>query len=454
MEKISRRRFIELMGNAGAISALQALTWPLTGCGESDKPPPVTTQAEPQLDSKAAPGGKPAARAVIVGGGFGGATCAKYLRRFSPDVSITLIERDARFMTCPFSNTVLSGLNDIDYIGHGYKQLKARYAVNVVQDTVMDIDPVVRHISLQGGDRVAYDALVVSPGIDFRWDAIEGYDAASAELLPHAWQAGHQTQILRRQLEAMHDGGLVIVAPPDNPFRCPPGPYERVSLIAHYLKTHKPKSKILVLDAKDKFSKQALFMQGWDALYPGMIEWVKGSDWGGIGRVEADARAIYSSFDKGYKADVINLIPPQEAGAIAHRAGLVNSDGWCPVNQRTFESSIHPDVYVIGDASVAGQMPKSGFAANSQGKVCAAALTAKFKGIEMPDPSYVNTCYSLVAPDYGISVVAVSLKKKGEIKKVEGAGGVSPADVDPSFRAAEARYAVGWYQSITSDAFG
>jgi sulfide dehydrogenase [flavocytochrome c] flavoprotein subunit len=312
---------------------------------------------------------------------------------------------------------------------------------------------VAKRVELKGGEKLNYDSLVLSPGIDFRWDAIENYNEAAARTIPHAWKAGEQTKILRRQLEAMQDGGVVIVAPPANPFRCPPGPYERVSLIAHYLKAHKPKSKILILDAKDKFSKQPLFMQGWDALYPGMVEWVKGSDLGGIERVDAATRTLYSTFGKEFTADVINLIPPQKAGVIAHTTGLVNADGWCPVDQRSFESAIHKDVYVIGDASVAGQMPKSGFAANSQGKVCAAALAAKILGIEMPDPSYVNTCYSLVSPDYGISVAAVYRLAEGEIKKVEGAGGVSPQDVDREFRRAEARYAVGWYQSITSDAF-
>ncbi len=444
MNGISRRRFIRLMGGAGAFSALNGLAWSLAGCGDTEKQS-LDTGKQPQVKAKA--------RAVIVGGGFGGASCAKYLRRFAADVQVTLIEPSRRFYTCPFSNTVLGGMNGMDYISHGYETLSERYAINVVHDTVSDIDPVAKRISLQAGNSVDYDALVLSPGIDFRWDAVEGYDESAAEMIPHAWQAGNQTQILGRQLVAMEDGGVVIIAPPGNPFRCPPGPYERASLIAHYLKTHKPRSKILMLDAKDKFSKQPLFMQGWEAVYPGMIEWVSGSDWGGIGRIDTQSRTLYSSFDKPHTADVINYIPPQMAGSIARNSGLANSDGWCPVDQRTFESNMHKDVYVIGDASVAGQMPKSGFAANSQGKVCAAGLAAKFHGIEMPDPSYVNTCYSLVAPDYGISVAAVYRLVDGEIKKVEGAGGVSPKDADAEFRRDEARYAVGWYQSITADSF-
>ena len=443
MDKFSRRQFIRWLGRAGAWPALSAMTWPLAGCGEQDK---VAQESNP-----AASGTK--ARVVIVGGGFGGATCAKYLRRFVADAAITLIERDSTYTTCPFSNTVLAGINAPDFINHGYVELEQRYGLELVHDTVTDIDPVAKQVRLNGGATLAYDYLVLSPGIDFRWDSIEGYDENTAQRVPHAWQAGDQTEILRTQLQAMPDGGVVIVAPPGNPFRCPPGPYERVSLIAHYLKTNKPGSKIIILDAKDKFSKQALFMQGWEALYPGMIEWVKGSDFGMVERVDARTNTLYSNFDSAHTADVINLIPPQKAGAIAHTAGLVNADGWCPVDQRTFESTVHKDVYVIGDASVAGQMPKSGFAANSQGKVCAAALTARILDIPMPDPSYVNTCYSLVSPDYGISVAAVYRVSDGEIKKVTGAGGVSPKDADMAFRQTEARYAVGWYKSITADTF-
>lgn len=435
-KQFSRRRFLELLGSAGGLSALGLLS----ACGEKSGEGGKTA-------------GSPIARVVIVGGGFGGATCAKYLHRFAPDVAITLVERSRYFITCPFSNTVLSGINDMAYITHDYQGLRERYGIDVVHDTVTAIDPLAKRVSLRAGKQLDYDALVISPGIDFHWDAIDGYDAGVAETIPHAWQGGTQTEILRRQLEAMSDGGVVIIAPPQNPFRCPPGPYERASMIANYLKTSKPRSKILILDAKDTFSKQSLFMQGWEALYPGMIEWVSGSDLGEIERVDAGARTLYSSFDTAYQADVINLIPPQKAGQVARAAELVNADGWCPVNQRTFESDIHKDIHIIGDASVAGQMPKSGFAANSHGKVCAAALTAKFKGIEMPEPSYVNTCYSLVSPEYGISVAAVYRLDEGQIKKVKGAGGVSPLDADQDYRRAEARYAEGWYRSITTDAF-
>lgn len=428
MNDITRRDFIRRMGAAGAASAIG---WPIIA---------QATMAR--------------GRVVVVGGGFGGATCAKYLRKLAPGIEVTLVEKSAKFVTCPFSNAVLGGLRDIDSITHGYGTLRKTHGVNVIHDSVTSIDPAAKKVALAGGKHLPYDRLVVSPGIDFRWGAIKGYDEAASQSMPHAWKAGPQTLTLRKQLEQMRNGGVVIIAPPGNPFRCPPGPYERASMIAHYLKQTKPRSKILIYDAKDKFSKQPLFMQGWQKLYPGMIEWVKAADGGMIERVDAKNMTIHPVFGKPQKGDVINVIPPQKAGAIAHTAGLVNADGWCLVNQGTFESTVHKGIHVIGDASVAAPLPKSGFAANSEAKVCAAAIVASLSGETMPDPSYVNTCYSLVGPDYGISVAAVyRLSDKG-IVKVKGAGGVSPQDVPDAFRRDEARYAVGWYQSITADAWG
>lgn len=446
MNACSRRELLRLLGRAGAASLLAQLGLSLSGCGSGEAPRSRMSPAE-----KAAALARP--RVVIVGGGFAGATCAKYLRRYVKDVEILLVEPNRTYHTCPFSNTVLAGMNPMAFIAHDYARLQSEYAINVIPQTATEIDPVAKQVDLADGRRLGYDWLVLSPGIDMRWDAIEGYAADTAQRMPHAWQAGGQTRLLRQQLQAMDNGGTVIIAPPANPYRCPPGPYERASLIAHYLKYTKPKSKVLILDAKDSFSKQALFKQGWEALYPGMIEWVKGSDWGGLGRADAGQGALYSIFDKAFKGDVVNLIPPQQAGGIARRSGLANADGWCPVDQRSFESSVHPDLFVIGDAAVAGQMPKSGFAANSQGKVCAAAIAARILEVELPEPSYVNTCYSLVGPNYGISVAAVYRLLDGQIRKVEGAGGVSPLDADREFRQDEARYTKGWYRSITSDVF-
>jgi len=417
----------------GGASALGAMGWPLGVLARS---------------------GKPGARVVVVGGGFGGATCAKYLRSFGPGLDITLIERDMKFVTCPFSNTVLGGLRTMDQISHSYDKLRDQHGINVIHDSVTAIDPTAKKVSLKDGKDLSYDRLVVSPGIDFRWGALEGYDEAASASMPHAWKAGPQTSLLRNQLEAMRDGGVVIIAPPGNPFRCPPGPYERASMIAHYLKQHKPRSKILILDAKDKFSKQPLFMEGWEKLYPGMIEWVKGTEGGRLTNVDASKMTVYNEVHDAFKGDVVNVIPAQQSGAIARSVGLADDAGWCPVDQRTFESTLHKDVYVIGDSSIAGKMPKSGFAANSQGKVCAAAVVASLSGITMPEPSYVNTCYSLVGPEYGISVAAVYRVTDKGIVAVKGSGGVSPKDASEGYRAKEALYARGWYASITSDAFG
>ena len=430
MSTYNRRHFLKLLGGSGL--ALAGIN-PISAFSMS---------------------GSPSARVIVVGGGFGGATCAKYLNMFDPALSITLIEPSKRFKTCPFSNAVLSGMQSMDSISHGY-QAHAKRGINIIHNSVTQIDAAAKKVTLNNGDKLEYDRLVLSPGIDFKWDQVDGMTAADAELVPHAWQGGPQTTLLRDQLVSMRNGGTFVMAPPPNPFRCPPGPYERVSLVAHYLKQHKPKSKILILDAKSKFSKQPLFMQGWDKLYPGMVEWVSADKGGRVGEVDVKNKIIHTELGDKHKADVLNFIPPQKAGAIAHTAGLTNSDGWCPVNQRTFESKTHPGIHIIGDAAIAGKMPKSGFAANSQGKVCAAAIVSAVHGSKMPDPSYVNTCYSLVSPDYGISVAAVYRysKEKG-IYKVKGSGGVSPKNADATFRAQEARYAKGWYDSITSDSFG
>jgi sulfide dehydrogenase [flavocytochrome c] flavoprotein subunit len=428
MNRITRRDFVYSVGALGA--ATSVLGWPTLGHAKA--------------------GG----RVVVIGGGFGGASCARYLRRLSTDIDVTLVERNTKFITCPFSNAVLGGLYDMDFITHDYKALSDNYGVNVVNDSAVGIDPDAKKVSLAGGSSLAYDRLVVSPGIDIRWDAIEGYDEAASETMPHAWKAGAQTTLLRKQLEAMPDGGVVIIAAPANPFRCPPGPYERASLIAHYLKHNKPRSKILIFDAKQNFSKQPLFEQGWEALYPGMIEWISEAEGGAVDAVDVKAMTVNPTFGEPTRGDVINVIPPQKAGAIAEVAGLTNDNGWCPIDHRTFESGLQKHVHVIGDAAIASPMPKSGFAASSQGKVCATAVVASLSEQEMPPPSLVNTCYSLVGPDYGISVAAVYHLGEDGIAAVQGAGGVSPKDADTAFRVAESRYAVGWYQSITKDIWG
>ena len=244
--------------------------------------------------------------------------------------------------------------------------------------------------------------------------------------MPHAWKAGEQTVLLRRQLEAMADGGTVVISAPANPFRCPPGPYERASLIAYYLKTAKPRSKLIVLDAKDSFSKQRLFQAAWQQLYPGLIEWVSLSNGGKVTSVDPASRTLVTDF-ASYKADVANVIPPQRAGHIAEVAGVSDATGWCPIDPITFESRLQPGIHVIGDAAIAGAMPKSAFAANAQAKVCAAAVAALLNDEPPSPPKLINTCYSLVAPDYGISIAGVYHPVDGQLVDVQGAGGVSPS---------------------------
>jgi hypothetical protein len=270
--------------------------------------------------------------------------------------------------------------------------------------------------------------------------------------MPHAWKAGEQTLLLRRQLEAMEDGGTVLMAAPGNPFRCPPGPYERASLIAYYLKTRKPRSKLIILDAKDTFSKQRLFQNAWAALYPN-LEWVSLSKGGKVTAVEVGAMTLVTDFGR-HRADVANVIPPQKAAAIAEAAGVTDRSGWCPIDPSTFESRLQPGMHVIGDAAIAGGMPKSAFAANAQAKVCAAAVVALLAGGRAPEPKLANTCYSLVAPDYAISVAGVYRPADGQLKDVEGAGGVSAADAPASIRAEEARLAHGWFNTIAAEVFG
>ncbi|MFT3688797.1 NAD(P)/FAD-dependent oxidoreductase [Paenirhodobacter sp.] len=395
-----------------------------------------------------------AAHVVVVGGGFGGATAARYLRRLSPEVRITLIDPTRRFFTCPFSNLYLGGLRDWDSLGHGYDGLRAA-GIAVLHTTAQDIDTAQRRVTLADGGALDYDRLILSPGIDIRWNALAGYDRAAGEIALHAWKAGPQTQALRAQLLAMEDGGTFVMSITDGAYRCPPGPYERASMVAHYFKTHKPKSKILLLDSKDSFSKQALFRQGWTALYGDMIEWVGQSDDGQVARVDAAAREVETTFGTIHRADVLNVVPPQQAGRIAERAGVTDATGWVPVRGRTFESARVPGVYVVGDATIAAPMPKSGFCANVQAKVAAAAIAVDLAGGSIADPppaQFLNTCYSLVGQDWGISVAGVYRTEGDAI--VEVAGGVSPLDADAAFRRAEADYGAGWYASITADIWG
>ncbi len=392
-------------------------------------------------------------RVIVIGGGYGGAITAKYIRLADPGIQVTLIERDKHFISCPLSNEILSGEPDIESLTFGYDGLR-QHGVQVIHAEARTIDPVKKTVITADQKILPYDKLVVSPGVDFQWDAIENYTPEVADTqMPHAWQAGPQTLLLRQQLVNMADGGLVCITAPPNPFRCPPGPYERAAQIAHYLRRHKPKSKVLILDSKYAFSKKALFTHGWQVHYGDMIEWVPGAEDGRIEEIDPENGVLIGDVDE-FKADVANVIPPQKAGAIAFTAGLTDESGWCPINQRTFESSLHQNIYVIGDACIAGEMPKSGYAANSQGKVCAAAIVAELNGMDSPEPSYVNTCYSIIAPGHGISVADVYRFEENQITSVPGAGGLSSLGASKRDQELEVGYAYGWLKNITSDMFG
>ena len=393
------------------------------------------------------------ARVVVVGGGFGGAACAKYLRLADPSLEVTLVTPQRQFTTCPFSNAALVGLRPLASLTYTYQGLRERYGVRIVHARAQELEPTARRVILSDGRTLAYDKLVLSPGVEMRWDAIEGYDAEASTVFPHAWQAGSQTLLLGRQLAAMEDGGLVVISAPETPYRCPPGPYERAGLIAHYLKTHKPKSKVLVLDAKDSFTKDGLFLAAWQRLYPGLLEWVPGAQGGRVIQVDTRAGIVRTEFDE-YKPAVTNIIPPQRAAAIARFGGLDAGTGWCPVTGRAFESGVHANIHIIGDAAIANPMPKSAFSANNQAKVCAAAIVALLRGEPVASPALMNTCYSLVAPDYGISISAVYSIENDTIQTVPGSSGTSPLDAPETTRTLEAAYARSWYANITADTFG
>ena len=392
-------------------------------------------------------------RVVIVGGGFGGATAAKYLKRFSPDTEVILIEQNKEYFTCPFSNTVIAGMNKIDYIKHDYKTLEKKYNVIVMHEKVKKVDGATNTVILENGKIIPYTKAIVAPGIDFKYE--KGYVEGSEKYAPHAYKAGEQTLLLTEQLHSMKDGGTFVMVAPKDPFRCPPGPYERISLVAHYLKENKPNSKIIILDQKNKFSKQGLFQEGWDKLYKDMIDWRNVEFGGKVVSVDPKNKVVETE-DEEVKADVLNYIPDQKAGKLAFDSGLTQGD-WCPVNTKTFESKLVKNVYVIGDAAVASPMPKSGFSANSQAKIAALQISRILANQPVVNPpKLANTCYSLVSPTYGISIAAVYEAQEDKITDLKdslGAGGLSPAYADEGIRIQEAEYAVGWYKNQMSDIF-
>ena len=389
---------------------------------------------------------------VVVGGGFGGASCARALRKTDPKLAVTLVEANPVFTAPPQSNAVIVGLVDLKHQQFGYDRIKAD-GVIVALSAATAIDTAKKTVMLANGTALSYERLVLSPGIEFRAGAIRGYDQAAAAAMPPAYNNGEEVASLRRQLEAMEDGGTVVISSPINPARCPPAPYERASLIAHYLKVKKPKSKVIVLDAKESFTMQKLFEAAWQELYPGKIEWVGLSQGGALASVDLATKTLSTDFDK-YKAAVASIIPPQKAGRAADLAQVADRTGWCPVDPVTFESKLQESIHVIGDAAIAGAMPRSASAAHSQAQICAAAIAAQLTGNTPVAPTLASSCYSLIAPDYAISQKGTYRPVDDQYAEAEGGPLISPQDAPRPTRKAEADQANDWYRSITGAVFG
>jgi NADPH-dependent 2,4-dienoyl-CoA reductase/sulfur reductase-like enzyme len=419
---LTRRGFI---GNSAAAAAL--LSAPSLHAGSHAKP-----------------------RVVVVGGGAGGATAARYIAKDSKGaVDVTLVEPTRTYYTCFFSNLYLGGVKEFDDIGHTYGKLAAS-GINVVHDWAIGVDRDKKMVSLAGGSALPYDKLILSPGIDFVEGAVEGWDLSSQNAMPHAYKAGSQSELLKSQIMAMPQGGTYAMVAPPNPYRCPPGPYERVSMVAHYLSQHNPTAKIIVADPKPKFSKMALFQEGWNTHYAGMIDWI-GSEFGGE-NVAVDPSAMTISIDgESINVDACNVIPAMKAGRIAALAGVTDGN-WAPVNAADMSTKADADVYVLGDASQQGDMPKSGFSANSQAKVCANAVRGALTGSKIFPAKFANTCWSLINADDGVKVGATYKATDEKIAKVDGF--ISKTGETADIRKQTYLESEDWYTGITSDMFG
>jgi sulfide dehydrogenase [flavocytochrome c] flavoprotein subunit len=393
--------------------------------------------------------GKP--RVVVIGGGAGGATAARYIAKDSQGaIDVTLVDPTRTYYTCFFSNLYLGGFRTMESIGHTYGKLAAEYGINVVHDWAVGVDRDAKTVSLAGGGVLQYDKLILSPGIDFVDGAVPGWDVTKQNKMPHAYKAGSQTELLKAQVEAMPEGGTFALIAPPNPYRCPPGPYERVCMVAHTLKERNPTAKILVVDPKPKFSKEGLFREAWNNHYTGMVEWI-GPDFGG-GKVSVDADAMTIDIDGTVESvDVCNVIPAMKAGRICEIAGI-NDGNWAPVNPHTMASKADENIHVLGDSSAQGDMPKSGFSANSQAKVAAMAVRAALTDSKLFPAKYSNTCWSLVGTDDGVKVGA---SYEATDEKIASVGSfVSQTGEGADLRKQTYEESLGWYAGITADMFG
>ncbi len=420
MTQVSRRHFTGLLAASGCALAMPSLSF----------------------------GAMP--RVVVVGGGAGGATAARYIAKDSKgEIDVTLVEASKRYYTCFYSNLYLGGFRNYASIGHNYYGLAVNRGINIVHQWAASVDNTSKILKLSDGGKISYDKLVLSPGISLKYDSVPGYSAEAQSRIPHAWTSGTQVQLLRNKVMNMRKGGTFVMVPPPNPYRCPPGPYERVSMIAHLLKQSNPTAKIIILDPKPKFSKQGLFMAGWEKYYPGMIEWLDPETHGGIKNVNAETMEFVTDLDI-FKADAASVVPAQQAGSIAMSAG-VNDGDWCPIVPASMASKADPSIYVLGDASVASSMPKSGFSANSQAKVAANAIRGELTGSRVYDPRFSNTCWSLVAANDGIKVGASYTAGSEKIDVVDKF--VSQSDESAELRKATYEESIGWYDGITADMF-
>ncbi len=422
MTTLNRRKFNALFAGTAATGLLYA--------------PSIARAAKPKV--------------VVIGGGAGGATAARYIAKDSEGaIDVTLIEASKRYYTCFFSNLYLGGLRDYESIGHSYEGLAVNHGINVVHDWASSVDGAAKKVMLASGASVSYDKLVLSPGIDMKYETVPGYSVEAQGHMPHAWKSGTQVQLLKAQVEAMKEGGTYVMVAPPNPYRCPPGPYERVSMIAHIFKQKNPTAKIIILDPKEKFSKQALFQEGWQNRYSGMVEWLGPDVHGGIKNVNPETLEIETDLDT-FKADAATVIPGQKAGAIAMAAGVTDGD-WAPIDPASMASKADENIFVLGDASVASEMPKSGFSANSQAKVAANAIRGALTGSKVFPARYANTCWSLIDTNDGVKVGA---SYKAGAEKIESVDTfISKTGEDAALRKTTYEESEGWYKAITSDMF-
>jgi sulfide dehydrogenase [flavocytochrome c] flavoprotein chain len=400
--------------------------------------PYVLAQAKPKL--------------VVIGGGPAGCTVARYVQKDGAGaIDVSLIEPHSSFTTCFFSNLYVGGFRNFDSITHLYDNVR-RAGVRVRHEAAVAIDRDKREVVLVGRDVLPYDRLVVAPGIDLKFDSVPGYSDEAAEVMPHAWKPGNQTSLLERKLNALEDGDLIVMVAPPNPYRCPPGPYERASMFAHVLKTKGfKKSKIVILDPKPNFSKQALFMEGWEKHYPGMIEWQDSKMHGGIKGVDASTGEVKTDLAT-YKAALANVIPAQMAGAIARDNGLADASGFCPIDPDNMKSKMDGNIFVVGDACIPGDMPKSAFSANSQAKVAANVIRAELTGARAFPARYSNTCWSLIETDDDVKVGGTYEPGDGKIKAVTTF--ISQKGEAAEVRKQNYKESVDWYDGIVADMFG